>query len=276
MSLVAVTAAGTGADTLSTQGAPPPLIPGQRYFLGVHNTGAGSESFTLTVSFNLSPTPAITALANGVPLANSVGVAGPMYYSFTVPSDAVLASFQLLSPTSGEADLYARNSLPVPGPFSFDYESLNAGLSDQAIVITTNSVPVPLSVDGVDGILPLPPTTWYLSVYNPTGTSTVGYTVLATYVTDTNLDVIDLNNQPNFTSTNAQPPGYPTNLIYSFTVTNTNAAGLQFFVTNQTANSSLELLVGDGVFPTPQKFVSGSFASTRVPIKRSSSPPMPA
>jgi hypothetical protein len=71
-----------------------------------------------------------------------------------------------------------------------------------------------------------------------------------------------LNNQPNFTYTNAQPPGYPSNLIYSFTVTNTNAVGLQFTVTNKTANSSLELLVRDGVFPTPQRFLSGSFAST--------------
>jgi hypothetical protein len=117
-------------------------------------------------------------------------------------------------------------------------------------------------VDGVNGLLPTAPTTWYLSVYNPAGATTVGYTILATYVTNADLDIINLNIQPNFTYAEAQPPGYPTNLIYSFTVTNTNAAGLQFFVTNQTVNTSLELLVRDGVFPTPQKCFSGSFNST--------------
>ncbi len=261
--LVALPTAGSGTNTLSAQGAPPPLIPGQRYFLAVQNTGAAGAKFTLTVNFNLSPTPAITALANGVPLTNSVGVMGPMFYSFTVPSDAVLATFQLLSPTAGEADLYARNSLPVPGPFIFDYESLNQGISDQAIVISTNSQPVPLSVDGVNGILPPAPTTWYLSVYNPAGTGTVGYTILATYVTDTNLDLIDLNDYTNYTYSQTfapgAPPGFPTNTIYSFTITNTNFAAVQFTVTNLSANGGLQLLVGKGAFPTPQDSYAGSF-----------------
>ncbi len=219
VTLVALPAAGSGTNTISTQGAPPPLVPGRRYFLGVQNTGAAGASFSLEVNFDVSTNNSITPLQNGVPLTNSVSATGRMYYSFVVPADAVLATFQLLSPTNGEADLYARNALPLPGPLDFDYASLNQGLSDQSIAITTNSAPVPLSADGVNGILPPTPTTWYLSVYNPAGTANVGYTILATYVTDAGLNIIDLNKQTNFTyyETNAPgaPAGFSTNTQYS-------------------------------------------------------------
>jgi hypothetical protein len=160
---------------------------------------------------------------------------------------------------------------------SFDYESLNQGPNDQFIVITTNSQPVPLPVANTNDVLPMSPTTWYLSVYNP-GTNTVGYTVLATYVTNVvtnntfvsgSMTIINLNLYSNATVTNftytnlaGAPQGFPTNLLYSFTITNTNFSAVQFTVTNlstNATNASLELLVGDGVFPTPEDFYSGSF-----------------
>jgi hypothetical protein len=59
--------------------------------------------------------------------------------------------------------------------------------------------------------------------------------------------------------TNTAPPGFPTNLLYSFTVTNTNAKAVQFTVNNLSAPGNLELLVDDGVFPTPTGFYNGSF-----------------
>jgi subtilisin-like proprotein convertase family protein len=260
VTLVTLTSAEAGSNTLATQGAPPPLIPGQRYFLGVQNTGTGAESFSLQVNFDVSANTNIIALTNSISMTTNMSTNGPMFYSFLVPSNAILVTFQLLSPTNGEANLYAREGLPVPGPLSFDYESLNEGTNDQFIVVTTNSVPVPLKVNTND-VLPQPPKTWYLSVYNP-GTNTVGYTIVATYVTTNDLLIRDLNKYPNNTYRDlkpAAPPGFPTNVMYSFTVTNTNAVAVQFTVTNISTNGDLQLLVRDGVFPTPEDFYIGSF-----------------
>jgi subtilisin-like proprotein convertase family protein len=256
---------GTGTNTLSTQGAPPPLLPGRRYFLGVQNTGAAAASFTLEVKFKVSATANIIPLTNGIPVRGIIDASGPIFYSFTVPTNALMATFQLLNLTpirnsvNAQIDLYARNSLPVPGPLNFDYKSLNQGISDQFIVITTNSVPIPLPVDGVNGTMRLAPTTWYLSVYYPAGDGILGYTILATYVTSSAMKIIDLNTFTNYTDDGSAPPGFPTNLLYSFTVTNASAAGLQFTVTNLSLTGDLQLLAGDGVFPTPESFYSGSF-----------------
>jgi subtilisin-like proprotein convertase family protein len=250
-----------GTNTLSTQGAPPPLIPGQRYFLGVQNTGAGPETFTLDVNFDVGVNTNIIALTNAVPMTNDIATNGPQFYSFVVPTNAILATFQLLDLTNGQADLFAREGLPVPGPFSFDYESLNEGTNDQFIAVTTNSEPVPLQVVSTNDVLPQSPKIWYLSVYNPE-TNAVGYTVVATYVLTNDLLVRDLNNFPNFTYRDVKhgaSPGFPTNVMYSFTVTNTNAVGLTFTVLNLSGAGNLQLLVSPGEFPTPNHFYIGSF-----------------
>jgi hypothetical protein len=252
-------AGGTGSDTLTTLSGSPPLLPSRRYFLGVQNTGAVPESFTLQVNFDVSANANIIPLTNNIPSTTNVSASGPMYYSFTVPPNALLATFQLLSPTNGQADLYVRNSLPLPDPLSFDYESVNQGASDQFIAITTNSVPIPLPAAGVNGTQQLTPTTWYLAVYNPVGTGNVGYTILATYVTSDEMNIIPLDADNDFTYKNSAPPGFPSDLLYSFTVTNANAAGVQFTVTNLTADGNLQLLVGYNAFPTPQGFFRGSF-----------------
>jgi subtilisin-like proprotein convertase family protein len=261
VTLVSLPAAGAGSNTLTTQGAPPPLIPGQRYFLGVQNTGAGNETFSLQVNFDVNTNTNLIALTNNVALTTNLSTNGPMFYSFLVPTNAILVTFQLLEPTNGQANLYAREGLPVPGPLSFDYESLNEGTNDQFIVVTTNSVPVPLPVVNTNDVLPQSPKTWYLSVYNP-GANTVGYTIVATYVTTNTLLIRNLNNFPNYTYRDlkpAAPPGFPTNVMYSFTVTNTNAIAVQFTVTNISANGELQLMVNEGSFPTPENFFIGSF-----------------
>ena len=250
----------SGSKTLTTQGAPPPLLPGQRYFLGVQNTGSGAEAFSLQVTFDVSSNASIVPLNSGIPVNGSLSTNGPAFYSFTIPTDAVMATFQLLSPANGQADLYAREGLPVPGPLSFDYQSMNGGTSDQFIVITTNSVPVPLQAAGANGILPVKPATWYLSVYNFGGAPKVGYTILATYVTTNGMKIVSLNNYANYTYTNGLArQGFPTNLLYSFTVTNAKPEAVQFTVTNISANGNLQLLAGDGAFPTPNDFYAGSF-----------------
>jgi subtilisin-like proprotein convertase family protein len=262
VTLVSLGAAGAGSDTLTTQGAPPPLVPGQRYFLGVQGTGPGPESFNLRVNFDVNANTNIIALTNHVALTTNIFTNGPMFYSFLVPTNAIMATFQLLDPTNGQANLYARQGLPVPGPLSFDYQSLNQGTNDQFIVVTTNSVPVPLPAANPEDVLPISPTTWYLSVYNAAGVSNVGYTILATYVTTNELIIRDLNTYPDFTYRDlkpAAPPGFPTNVLYSFTITNNIYSAVQFTVTNLSANGPLQLLVGKGAFPTPDDFYIGSF-----------------
>jgi subtilisin-like proprotein convertase family protein len=236
-------------NTLTTEGAPPPLEPGRRYFLGVQNPGPGAARFSLQVDFDVSANTNIIALTNGVAFTNIANNNGPQFYSFTVPANAVLASFQVLNTPSAELDLFAREGLPVPGPLSFEYDSRNAGTNDQFIVVTTNSLPVPL---------PLTPTTWYLSVYNFGNVASAGYTIEAAYVTNGELTVIPLAN--GVPKHGLAPPGFLGNLYYSFTVTNTSEAGVQFTVTNISPGGDLELLVGDGTLPTPEASFSESFA----------------
>jgi subtilisin-like proprotein convertase family protein len=246
--------------TLAALGAPPPLLPGQRYFLGVQNNSGTNATFKIEVDFN-GMTNAITALSNGVPTNGFAGANSPEYYSFVVPSDATMVTFQVLNPANGEVDLYARDGLPLPGPSSFDYDSLNAGASDQFIVVTTNSVPVALPAVSTNDVVPVAPSTWYLAAYSsPTNTGTIGYTIVATWVTATNgatnFQIIQLANGIPYP--NSAPRGYPTNILYWFPVT-TNVAGIQFTV-SYTNTGNLELLADLDIFPTPEEFYSGSFA----------------
>jgi hypothetical protein len=249
----------SGSNTLAAQGAPPPLIPGQRYFLGVQNTSSVQETFSLEVNFDVPSGTNITVLSNGIAVTNSLSTNGPEYYSFLVPTNASLVTFQLLNPANGEVDLYARDGLPLPGPLNFDYQSANAGINDQFIVISTNSAPVPLPSPEANGVVQVPPATWYLSVYNVSGVTNADYTILATYVTNGGVTVINLNNQANYTYQTNAPAGYPTNLMYSFIATNAKAAGVQFAVSNLSTIGNVELLVGESVYPTPDDFYIGSF-----------------
>jgi hypothetical protein len=167
-----------------------------------------------------------------------------------------LVTFQVLNPANAQLGLYARDGLPVPGPLNFDYDSLDSGTNDQFIVVTTNSIPVPLPSGNLNTVLPPGPTTWYLAVYNFGGAANASYQILATYVTNGAVTVIPLADKVPHTNTAAA--GFPTNLVYSFTVTN-HPAGVEFMVTNVSQVGNLELLVGEGTFPTPQNFYSGSF-----------------
>jgi subtilisin-like proprotein convertase family protein len=270
-----ITSGITSTNVLAALGAPPPLLPGQRYFLGVLNNGATPATFTIEVNFNVTSNNIIPLNTNAVPYPNQVGTntnsiiistngtSVPVYYSFIVPTNAVLVTFQILNSTNGEVDLYASDGLPLPGPLDFDYASANAGTNDQFIVVTTNSVPVALPVVTND-VVPVPPSTWYLAAYNSaTNTATNSapvtnnYTIIATWVSNSAITIIPLTSGTAYT-TNA-PPGYPTNLLYSYTET-TSPAGIQFTVTNLPPGAgNVELLAGFNVFPTPQDFYIGSF-----------------
>ena len=69
-------------------------------------------------------------------------------------SNAALVTFQLYG-LSGDVDLVARKGLPLPTTLSYDYASMDPGTSDEQILISTNSNPLPLS-----------PGRWYLGVFN--------------------------------------------------------------------------------------------------------------
>jgi subtilisin-like proprotein convertase family protein len=263
VSLLTDVAAGTvGIGTLAAQGAPPPLVPGRRYFLGVQNNGPSAATFTLEVEFNGGNNTTVTVLTNQVPVDPNISTNGPDYYSFTVPTNATMVTFQLINTANAELDLYARAGLPVPGPLSFDYESRNAGTNDQFIVVTTNSLPVPLPTATTNSAQPLSPTTWYLAVYNFSGTTNASYTILATFMTNGPngargaMDVVRLKS--GFYKTDMAPPGYPTNMLYSFAVAN-KPAGVQFVVSNLSGFGNVELLVDNGTFPTPEQSYSASF-----------------
>jgi subtilisin-like proprotein convertase family protein len=273
-----------------TNGAPPPtLVPGRRYFLGVENNTETNASFTLEVDTDRNNL-VITPLTNAIPLTTNILVSSnagpyttnlfatnaPEYYSFVVPTNAILASFEIINPTN-QIDLYVRHTAPLPSSTSYDYATSYDGTNDEAIVVTTNSYlltgagPDTNDVEGTNSMpVPLTPGTWYLAVYDYSQTNTtnlITYTIEATYVTNsvvngvTNnaITIIPLTNQVAsgaYQTNGTSPPGPALTNFYSFTITN-DAPGVQFVVTNMTEN--VDLIVRDGFLPTPQQMTAGSF-----------------
>ncbi len=240
------------SNTLSDVGTPPPLLAGRRYYLGVRNTGA-EQAFTMRVDTEILPTNQLTVLSNSVVLnTNILANADPEYFSFDVPSNAVLASFQILNATNGEVDLYARRGLPLPGPLNFHYKSVVLSSSNQPIIVTTNS-----SFTTNSAPVPLLPGTWYLAAYNAARQQNLHYQIIASYLTDaTVITIIPLTNGVAFT--NIASPGFPTNLYYSFT-NQPRAAGVRFVLTNLTLAGNVDLVIGLGALPAPSQFYAGSF-----------------
>jgi hypothetical protein len=219
---------GTGTNTLSTQGAPPPLIARPALFPGraKHGGQQRAESFTLEVNFDVSANTNITPLTNGIPVtASIIDTKRPQFYSFLVPTNAVMATFQLLTRPTVKADRSLRaRRLAGARPAELRLREPQPGTSDQFIVITTNSVPVPLPVAGVNDACRLAADVVSVGLLPP-GDGILGYTILATYVTSSAMLIIDLNTFTNYTYRDlngSAPPGFPTNVMYSFTVTNTN------------------------------------------------------
>ena len=150
----------SGNATLSPA-TTPPLVPGQRYYLGIQNTNATALNYALQVDFD------ITALANGAPVTSVIEPGAlPRYFSFDVSSNATAATFALTN-LSGNVQLVARRGSPPPTLTSYDYGSFNSGNLDEQIVVLTNSAPVALA-----------PGRWYLGVFN-VDTWTVVYTIVA-------------------------------------------------------------------------------------------------
>jgi subtilisin-like proprotein convertase family protein len=195
----------SGSYTMSTNALPlPPLLPGQRYYLGVRNSGSSAATVAVEVDFDM------TTLSNSIPVSGVLNTNDlERYFAYDVSTNACEATFQLLR-LNGNADLVVRKGLPLPTLVSADYGSFNGGNVDENIYVLTNSSPVPLSAGR-----------WYLGVIKR-DVGRVTYAVLAKEL-DTNAPyvatIIDLTNNVPFTWTTG--PGAALTNFFRFTVTNT-------------------------------------------------------
>lgn len=162
-----------------------PLIqPGKRYFLGLYNSGATAQSYGIQIDADLDPNFTATPLTNGVVLTTNVTTTSAIqYFYYDVSPSAVEVEFKVLEPTS-DVDLYVQRGLPPPGPKNFDYFSALGGTNTEAVLVYTNSLPVPLTAQR-----------WYLAV-----TSTnqpVSYSVKVTESTN----IVEMTNSVPYTNT---------------------------------------------------------------------------
>jgi hypothetical protein len=228
-----------GSTTLTTNGTPP-LMPGQRYYLGVQNLGAAPVNFSIEVDFDITP------LTNAVPYTGSIAAIGqPRYFQYDVSTNAAAVSFQILNP-SGNVDLVARRGPPLPDLISHDYISANSGANNEAIVVSSNSAPVRLT-----------PGRWYLGVFNQDVT-TVNYTIIATEIGPPT--IIVLTNGIPFDYVAA--PGPAVTNFFRFDITQSNAAAL-FELYNLSGN--VDLTLQREAFPYSAPFAGGSFNSVLGP-----------
>ncbi len=215
----------SGAFTLRTNSVPP-LVPGQRYYLGVHNPSASEVTFSIRVEFD------ITTLTNGIPVTGVLGTNAGRMFQFNVSSNALLASFAVTNLT-GNAELVVRKGLPLPSVTNYHYGSFAPGINDELVVVSSNSAPVPLS-----------PGRWYLYVYNA-DVANVCYTLVATEIT-TLPGVITLTNGIGYHATNAAG-GLATD-YYRFVVSS-NGVRAQFEING--ATGPMALAVRRGYPPLP-------------------------
>jgi autotransporter-associated beta strand protein len=158
----------TGGSFTLSAATTPPLVPGQRYYLGVENLTPGIVSYALQVNFDTTNGLNIITLTNDIPYFNTNSGAGNIYdyYRFVVSSNAARAQFEILGPTA-DMTLVVRRGLPPPNLLSYDYVSANPGTNDEFILVLTNSTPVALA-----------PGDWYLTAANISG-GPVSYAIKA-------------------------------------------------------------------------------------------------
>jgi hypothetical protein len=233
LTLLSASTNGIGAPTLTTNSTPALT---NSYILGVRNTNTVSVTAVVEVDFN------ITGLTNGIPFTGVLNTNDSVrYFAYTVSSNAVEATFQLLQ-LSSNADLVLSKGPPLPTLFSDAYGSFNAGSVDENIYVLTNSAPVPLS-----------PGVWYLGVFKR-DPLTVNYSVLAKELDSTAPPVvIDLTNNVPFNFTAG--PGAALTNFFRFNVTNFPPS-VRFELFNQSGNG--DLTVQTNGMPLAPPFFSSS------------------
>lgn len=220
----------------------PQLVPGQRYYLAITNTQAATD-YSIQVDFNQlnGAVTGVTDLAPGQTILTNIAVTNALqYYRYNVSTNAVAASFEVY-PTNGNVQLYLRKAEPVrnplPTPQQYDYASENPGTNTEFILVTQNSLPVPLSSGA-----------WYLGVLNA-DTVPVTYRIRVLEFTNFVDKIIDL--KEGVTSFQAVQPGELSRLYFRFIVFNSDPA-VQFDLTE--LNGRAELLAQLGSKPTHQSY----------------------
>lgn len=128
--------------------------------------GISSNEFSIRADFGVRITPLVhrkdLRVTNALPYLQD-------YYSYEVPASNVLGVTFTVTAQTGDVDLYAIRAPKLPGKGQADYESINAGATNETLIIHLDSQPVPLS-----------PGLWYLAVTNVSGIPGVAYTINAT------------------------------------------------------------------------------------------------
>jgi subtilisin-like proprotein convertase family protein len=158
--------------TLATNTVPP-LVPGSVYLLAVRNNNpAETNTYELCVRFD------VASIFSSAFQTASAAPGQTLYYQFNIPATAASAQFDLVN-LSGAAGLVVSKSPNVPQEGNAHYSSALTGANDKQLIVTTTSMPVPLSA-GV----------WNVGVVNKSGVTLV-HTVRAT--------TFDVNGNPDGT-----------------------------------------------------------------------------
>jgi subtilisin-like proprotein convertase family protein len=152
----------------------PPLAPGGRYYLGVQNPNAATVNIAVRADFQVPVLPlgSVTSLQLYQALQ-------PQYFAFDIPESACGLMLSLTN-VSGNVDVVVRKDLPLPTLTSFDYGSFSPETNSEQILITPDSLPVPLS-----------PGTWYLGVFNMTELYSSGDLVLSKVAPSLGISMVD-------------------------------------------------------------------------------------
>ena len=231
-------------------GHPAPLRPGKRFFLAVHNlTGDETNAYTIQLNFDRDDCHGddqIIRLTSGIPFTNSIPEIPGLfnYYIYTASCAVGTVEFEL-SPNNGDLGMVLRKGPqpPLPDLTEFDFFSDEPGLTNELILVTTNSVPVPVE----------PGDDWFVGVYSNTN-GPVAYNIRATEFSDEGLSVSGTNV---VTLTNSVPLDFSilycpqfTN-YFKFSIPN-EAPGVRFLASN--LSDDTDLFVGFNEPPSREMF----------------------
>jgi len=127
---------------------PAPLIPGGRLYFAVSNQNpdqTNSYRFQVTLDNDTcTQVRPVIRLQNDLPYTNIVAPSRSIidYYVFNVSPTATEAQFELRS--GADLGMILRYGQPLPTLTKFDYRSDNPGVTNELIVLTNTSTPVPL------------------------------------------------------------------------------------------------------------------------------------
>lgn len=212
----------------------PLLQPGQRYYLALTNLTATTD-FSIQVDFDAvdGSVAGVRDLARDQTITTNAPASNLLqYYRYVINTNTVAASFEV-HPTNGNVQLYLRKAQPVrnplPTPQLFDYASENPGTNAEIIVVTQNSLPVPLSAGP-----------WYLGVLNVHPTP-VTYSIRVLEYTNYVDRILDL--QENVKTIADVAPGNLSRLYFRFEVPGSPDL-LQFDLTELTGRADLVAKLG--------------------------------